>query len=588
MALWQGADPEAKLLLLLRISQRSQNVKGPFAARVLFFNGLLRAVGRRQAGKGVGMQHEGRGISQYGVEHHGVTNARTVYWNLPAPMIYEQAIRRGEGRIALDGPLVTRTGKHTGRAPNDRFIVREASSEDKIAWGAVNKPFDADRFDAMHRKVLAYLQNRDIFVQDCYVGAAHGYRRSVRLVSETAWHSLFAQNMFIRPATDELPGMQPDFTIIHVPGLRAVPEFDGTHSEAFILVNFGKRLVLVGGTAYAGEVKKSVFGFMNYILPQDGVMSMHSSANVDAAGKSAVYFGLSGTGKTTLSADPERTLIGDDEHGWSDDGIFNFEGGCYAKVIRLSGTTEPEIYGTTRRFGTIIENVIMDETSRMLDLDDAAITENTRAAYPISHIPNASATGTAGHPSDVIMLTCDAFGVLPPIARLSPDQAMYHFLSGYTAKVAGTEEGVTEPEATFSTCFGAPFMPLHPTVYAKLLGEKIAKHKVRAWLVNTGWSGGSYGVGSRMKLPYTRSMLHAALDGRLDSVNYVCDPVFGVEVPTECPDVPPEVLTPRATWADVAAYDAKARELARLFNENFKSYESHVTSGVRAAGPSPA
>ncbi len=534
------------------------------------------------------MQQEGRGISSYGLDHHGIVNAGTVYWNLPAPSLYEQAIRRGEGQIAMQGPLVTRTGKHTGRAPHDRFIVREPSSEDKIAWGAVNKPFEPEDFDRMHRRVLAYLQNRDLFVQDCFVGASKGYRRSVRVVSERAWHSLFAQNMFIRPELDELPGMQPEFTIIQVPEMRAEPEFDGTHSDAFILVNFEKRLVLVGGTAYAGEVKKSVFGFMNYILPQDGVLSMHSSANVGPGGDSAVYFGLSGTGKTTLSADPARTLIGDDEHGWSDDGIFNFEGGCYAKVIRLSPETEPEIYATTRRFGTIIENVVMDDTTRILDLDDASFTENTRAAYPITHIPNASLSGTAGHPSDIIMLTCDAFGVLPPISKLNSAQAMYHFLSGYTAKVAGTEQGVTEPEATFSTCFGAPFMPLHPTVYAKLLGEKIAKHEVRVWLVNTGWSGGPYGVGARMKLPYTRSMLHAALDGRLDTVSYGRDSVFGVDVPSECPDVPSEVLTPRSTWKDSSAYEVKARELAGRFNANFKNYEQHVSADVRATAPDAA
>jgi phosphoenolpyruvate carboxykinase (ATP) len=534
------------------------------------------------------MQHEGRGISRHGLEHHGITNAGTVHWNLPAPALYEQAIRRGEGRLAIGGPLVTRTGKHTGRAPNDRFIVRESSSEDKIAWGKVNKPFDEERFLSMYRRVLAYLQNRDIFVQDCYAGASEKYRRSVRVVSECAWHSLFAQNMFIRPDIEELPGMVPDFTVIQVPNLLANPEIDDTRSEAFVLVHFGKRLVLVGGTAYAGEVKKSVFSYMNYVLPQDGVLPMHSSANVGASGDSAVYFGLSGTGKTTLSADPGRTLIGDDEHGWSDEGIFNFEGGCYAKVINLSPEAEPEIYATTRRFGTIIENVIMDDATRMLDLDDDAITENTRAAYPISHIPNASATGTAGHPSDIIMLTCDAFGVLPPIARLNPEQAMYHFLSGYTAKVAGTEQGVTEPQATFSTCFGAPFMPLPPTVYAKLLGEKIAKHKVRVWLLNTGWSGGPYGVGARMKLPYTRSMLNAALQGKLDGVGYGRDSVFGVEVPAECPDVPKEVLSPRSTWKDVSAYEAKARELAGRFNENFKTYEEYVSAAVKATAPTAA
>ncbi len=527
-------------------------------------------------------------MSQYGLENHGISNAATVYWNLPAPVLYEQALRRGEGRVAAGGSLVTRTGKHTGRAPNDRFIVRESSTEGNIDWGAVNKPFDEDRFDAMHRRVVAYLQNRDLFVQDCHVGAAAGYRRNVRVVSEKAWHSLFAQNMLIRPNTETLSGMVPDMTIIQVPDLLADPETDGTNSDTFILVNFGKRLVLVGGTAYAGEVKKSVFAFMNYVLPLDGVLSMHSSANVGPAGDAAVYFGLSGTGKTTLSADPGRTLIGDDEHGWSDDGIFNFEGGCYAKVIRLSEQTEPEIYSTTRRFGTIIENVVMEDATRILDLDSEEITENTRAAYPISHIPNASLTGSAGHPTDIIMLTCDAFGVLPPIARLSPEQAMYHFLSGYTAKVAGTEQGVTEPEATFSTCFGAPFMPLHPTVYAKLLGEKIAKHKVRAWLVNTGWSGGPYGVGSRMKLPYTRSMINAALAGKLDTVGFGTDSVFGIDVPTECPDVPKQVLTPRATWKDVSAYDAKARDLAGRFNENFKIYERHVGAAVKATAPSPA
>ncbi len=534
------------------------------------------------------MLHEGRGISHFGLEHHGIANAATVYWNLPAPVLYEHAIRRAEGRIALQGPLVTRTGKHTGRAPHDRFIVRESSSSDKIAWGKVNKPFDEDRFDRLLHRVLAYLQNRDIYVQDCFAGASHGYQRSVRVISEKAWHSLFAQNMFIRPTGEQLPGMKPDFTIIQVPDLRADPEIDGTNSDAFILVHFGKRLVLVGGTAYAGEVKKSVFSFMNFVLPQDGVLSMHSSANVGADGASAVYFGLSGTGKTTLSADPGRTLVGDDEHGWSDEGIFNFEGGCYAKVIRLSAETEPEIYATTRRFGTIIENVIMEDTTRVLDLDDASVTENTRAAYPITHIPNASPTGTAGHPSDIIMLTCDAFGVLPPISRLTSPQAMYHFLSGYTAKVAGTEQGVTEPEATFSTCFGAPFMPLHPTVYAKLLGEKIARHGVRVWLLNTGWSGGPYGVGARMKLPYTRSMLHAALDGKLDDVKYVRDAVFGVDVPVACPDVPAEVLTPRATWKDPAAYEAKARDLAGRFNENFKHYEEHVSAEVRATAPNAA
>jgi len=531
------------------------------------------------------MLQEGRGISRFGVDQHGIVNAGTVYWNLTPAALYEHAVRRGEGSVAEDGPLVTRTGSHTGRAPKDRFIVREASSADQVAWGKVNLPFDEDKFDALRKRVLGYLQGRDLFVRDCYVGASPTYRRKVRVICEKAWHNLFANSMFIRPPAGHLSELEPEFTIIQVPDFQAVPETDGTRSEAFVLVHFGRRLVLVGGTAYAGEVKKSVFSIMNYVLPQQGVLSMHSSANVGPRGDSAVYFGLSGTGKTTLSADPGRTLIGDDEHGWSDEGIFNFEGGCYAKVIRLSPEGEPEIYATTRRFGTIIENVVMDPLSRQLDLDDDSITENTRAAYPITHIPNASLSGVAGHPRDIIMLTCDAFGVLPPISRLTPEQAMYHFLSGYTAKVAGTEQGVTEPEATFSTCFGAPFMPLHPTVYARLLGERIAKHQARVWLVNTGWSGGPYGVGSRMRLPHTRSMLNAALEGKLDAVGYGRDDVFGIEVPRQCPNVPENVLSPRATWNDGAAYDRKARELAGRFRENFKAFESQVSADVRATAP---
>ena len=531
------------------------------------------------------MQQVGRAISNYGLAKHGIGNVSVAHWNLPAPALYEQAIRRDEGVLAHLGPLVVRTGQHTGRAPKDRFIVREASSEKQIWWGAVNRPFDEDRFDALHRRVLAYLQRRDVFVQDCYVGAEPRYRRKVRVISETAWHSLFARNMFIRPSVEELTSIVPDFTIIQVPHFEADPETDGTRSGACVILHFGRRLVLVAGTAYAGEVKKSVFSIMNYVLPQVGVLSMHSSANVGPDGNAAVYFGLSGTGKTTLSADPKRMLIGDDEHGWSDDGIFNFEGGCYAKVIRLSPQGEPEIYETTRRFGTVLENVVIDPLTLRLDLDDDAVTENTRAAYPITYISNASKSGVAGHPRHIIMLTCDAFGVLPPIARLEPSQAMYHFLSGYTAKVAGTEQGVTEPEATFSTCFGAPFMPLNPTVYAKLLGERIARHKVQVWLVNTGWSGGPYGVGSRMKLAYTRTMLHAALDNQLDDVQYARDPVFGVEVPMECPDVPRDILTPRDTWREARAYDRKSRELAGRFRDNFRTFEGDVGADVRDASP---
>jgi phosphoenolpyruvate carboxykinase (ATP) len=531
------------------------------------------------------MQEVGRAISKHGLAEHGIRNVDTAYWNLPTPALYEQAIRRREGSVAHLGPLVVRTGHHTGRSPKDRFIVREPSSEKKIWWGRINQAFDEAHFDTMYKHLLAYLQGGDIFIQDCYVGAAPHYRRKVRVITETAWHSLFARNMFLRPPPQDLPDIVPDFTIIQAPHLHADPSSDGTRSEAFILLHFGRRLVLIGGTAYAGEIKKSVFTIMNYVLPQEGILSMHASANVGESGDSALFFGLSGTGKTTLSADPERTLVGDDEHGWSDDGIFNFEGGCYAKVIRLSREGEPEIYETTRRFGTVLENVKMDPVTHRLDLDDDSLTENTRAAYPINYIPNASRTGQAGHPRDIIMLTCDAFGVLPPIARLNSSQAMYHFLSGYTAKVAGTEQGVKEPEATFSTCFGAPFMPLHPSVYAKLLGEKIARHKVRVWLVNTGWSGGSYGVGSRMKLPYTRAMLHAALEGKLDRVSFTRDEVFGVEVPVECPGVPSEILTPRRTWKDPSGYDRKARELSGRFRDNFEEFEGEVPAEVRAVAP---
>jgi phosphoenolpyruvate carboxykinase (ATP) len=534
------------------------------------------------------MQQVGRVLSRYGLENHEIRNVATAFWNLPAPALYEQAIRRREGLVGHQGPLVVRTGHHTGRAPNDRFIVRDTANEGNIWWGKVNRPFDEARFDAIHRRLLAYLQGRDVFVQDCHVGADPKYRRRVRVLTTTAWHSLFAHNMFLRPPADELSDIVPDFTILQAPHFQADPDTDGTRSPAFVLIHFGRRLVLIGGTAYAGEIKKSVFSIMNYVLPEQGVLPMHSSANVGTDGGVAVYFGLSGTGKTTLSADPARTLIGDDEHGWSDDGVFNFEGGCYAKVIRLSEEAEPEIYATTRRFGTILENVAIDPVTHRLDLDDDSVTENTRAAYPISHIPNASPSGAGGHPRDLIMLTCDAFGVLPPISRLDSSQAMYHFLSGYTAKVAGTEQGVTEPEATFSTCFGAPFMPRHPSVYAKLLGDQIERHQARVWLVNTGWSGGPYGVGSRMKLGYTRALLHAALNGKLDKVSYQRDTVFGVDVPTQCPDVPSEILRPRDTWSDKKAYDQKANDLAGRFRENFVEFEHHVAVDVREASPAAA
>jgi phosphoenolpyruvate carboxykinase (ATP) len=517
------------------------------------------------------------------LDREGIRTDR-VRWNLSTAALYEEAVRRQEGVIAAGGPLACRTGLHTGRSPNDKFVVREPLSERDIAWGKVNRPMEQAQFDALHADLLSSLTGRELFVQDVYAGADPAYRLRVRVITEYAWHSLFCRNLFIddRQAADEA---SPQFTIIDSPGFKADPARHGTSSDVVIALHFAKKLVLIGGTSYAGEIKKSVFTILNYILPLQQVLSMHCSANVGAAGDAALFFGLSGTGKTTLSSDPERMLIGDDEHGWSERGIFNFEGGCYAKTIRLSAEAEPQIYATTRRFGTVLENVVVDPETRELNLDDDRYTENTRAAYPIAFVENAVASGQGGHPKNVVMLTADAFGVLPPISRLSPEAAMYHFLSGYTAKVAGTETGVTEPKATFSTCFGAPFLPLAPSRYARMLGEQIARHHARVWLVNTGWTGGPYGVGTRMKIAYTRAMIRAALSGALDRVAYVTDPIFNLDVPASCPDVPPEVLMPRNTWADGADYDREARKLARMFVDNFKTFETGVTGDVRAAGP---
>jgi phosphoenolpyruvate carboxykinase (ATP) len=527
---------------------------------------------------------QGRKRSDVGLDRIGIRPERDVYWNLNTPELYEIIARRGEGVFSAHGALMVDTGEHTGRAAKDKAIVREPSSEDKVFWGEVNKEFPQEKFDRLRDRMMKYASTRELFVQDTYAGADPSYRLPVRVVTELAWHSLFARTMFINDDAGASKH-EPEFTVVNIPSFKADPATDGTRAETFILVDFGQRLVLIGGTSYAGETKKSVFGILNYLLPQRGVMSMHCSANVGAGGDVAVFFGLSGTGKTTLSADPERRLIGDDEHGWSDDGVFNFEGGCYAKVIKLSAEAEPDIYRTTRMFGTVMENVVFDPATRVPDLDDASKTENTRAAYPLTSIPNIVPEGYAGHPSNIIMLTADAFGVLPPVARLSPEQAMYHFLSGYTAKVAGTERGVTEPQATFSTCFGAPFMVLHPGAYADLLGKKIQEHKAVCWLVNTGWSGGPYGEGSRMKIKHTRAMIRAILSGSLAKVETRPDPVFGVGVPVSCPDVPEEVLQPRGTWKDPGAYDEKARDLARRFNENFKKYEAGVSAEVRAAAP---
>lgn len=516
----------------------------------------------------------------------GMQNLGTVYRNLSTAALYEQAVRRREGVIAHMGPLVVRTGQYTGRSPNDKFIVRTKKTQGNVWWGKDNQPIDPNRFAALLHRLRAYFQGRDLFIQDCYAGADPKYQLPLRVLTENAWHSLFARNMFIRELDKKkLSAFDPEFTVLHAPNFKAVPQIDGTNSEAFIVADFNNKMVIIGGSAYAGEIKKSIFSVMNYLLPQRKVLSMHCSANIGKDGDVALFFGLSGTGKTTLSSDPERHLIGDDEHGWSRDGVFNFEGGCYAKVINLSAEAEPEIYQCTRKFGTVLENVAIDPESRGIDLFDDSLTVNTRAGYPISHIPGSMPEGRGGHPKNVVMLTCDAFGVMPPIAKMTPEQAMYHFLSGYTAKVAGTERGVTEPTATFSACFGAPFMTLHPTVYADMLGKSIARHKVKCWLINTGWINGPFGVGSRIKIAYTRAMVSAALHGKLDDVPFTNDPIFNVAVPQRCPGVPDEILNPKSAWKNKRAYTTKAKKLARLFAENFKKYEGYASSAVKAEAP---
>ncbi len=525
--------------------------------------------------------------SKVGLELHGVHNPGTIHWTLNAPALYEHAIRRGEGNLAHHGSLVVQTGKHTGRSPKDRFVVREPSTEAHVAWGSVNQPISETHFEHLHRRLMEYLQGRELYVQDCFVGADPKYRMAVRIITEDAWQSLFARNLFIPANDEEHKSFFPEFTVIQAPGFYAIPEQDGTNSEVVIAMHLGRKFVLIGGTQYAGEVKKSVFSAMNYLLPFRDVLPMHCSANYGPNKDVAIFFGLSGTGKTTLSTDPARTLIGDDEHAWSDDGIFNLEGGCYAKTINLSASAEPDIYEAARRFGAILENVGFDPETCEVDLDDDSKTENTRAAYPISYIPRASRLGLGGHPTNIIMLTADAFGVLPPIAKLTPIQAVYHFLSGYTAKVAGTEKGVTEPEATFSACFGEPFMVLPPVRYAELLGERIAHHQVDVWLVNTGWSGGPYGVGKRMNIDFTRAMIHAALDGTLVAIPTRRDEIFNLEVPISCPGIPSEILDPRTTWTDPAEYDRQAIRLAEMFRRNFARFSDQVPAEIVAAGPRP-
>ncbi len=521
---------------------------------------------------------------EFPVESFGFRNLGNVYYNLTAPALYEESLRRNEAALAAGGALVAKTGVHTGRSAKDKFIVRDETTESNVWWDN-NGAIGPEHFDALLADFLAHAEGKDLFVQDLYGGADPAHRVKARVVTEYAWHSLFIRNLLIRPSAEEVLANEADLTIVDLPSFRANPMRHGCRTETIIAVNFARKIVLIGGTSYAGEIKKSVFTFLNYILPAEGVMPMHCSANVGDGHDSAIFFGLSGTGKTTLSADSSRTLIGDDEHGWSKEGVFNFEGGCYAKAIKLSPEAEPEIYATTGRFGTVMENVVLDPETRAPDFDDASLTENTRVAYPLDYIPNASATGLAGHPKNIVLLTCDAFGVLPPIARLDASQAMYHFLSGYTAKVAGTEKGVTEPSATFSTCFGAPFMPRHPSEYGNLLRHLIDEHHVDCWLVNTGWTGGKYGTGRRMPIRVTRRLLSAALDGSLNKAEYRIDPYFGLAVPTAAPGVEPHILDPVKTWASRAEFAETAQKLVRLFRDNFVTFESHVDAKVRDAAP---
>jgi phosphoenolpyruvate carboxykinase (ATP) len=531
------------------------------------------------------MSQDGRHPSAFGLENEGFRNLKSVRWNLSAPELYELSVARGEGHVAKNGPLVVLTGQHTGRSATDKFIVRDSASESQVWWDN-NKAMTPAAFDALFQSMMSYAQGHDLFVQDLFGGADPVHRVGVRVVTEFAWHSLFIQHLLIEPNAGQRESFAPDFTVIDLPGFIADANVHGCETPTVIAVNFTRRIVLIGGTSYAGEMKKSVFTILNYLLPPKRVMPMHCSANVGANRDAAIFFGLSGTGKTTLSADASRTLVGDDEHGWSENGVFNFEGGCYAKVIKLSREAEPEIYATTERFGTVLENVVMNPETRELDLDDNRYTENTRAAYPIDFIPNASRTGIAGHPKNVIMLTADAFGVLSPIAKLTPSQAMYHFLSGFTAKVAGTEKGLgKEPQPTFSTCFGAPFMPRHPAEYGNLLRDLIGQHQADCWLVNTGWTGGAFGVGHRMPIKATRALLTAALDGTLANAEMRIDPHFRFRVPAAVPGVDAKILNPRDTWADKAAYDAQARKLVQMFRDNFRKFEAHVGADVLQAAP---
>lgn len=513
----------------------------------------------------------------------GLHNLGDINYNLSAPELYEHALMYEEGILSEHGALCVNSVPYTGRRANDKFVVEEDGSKGDVWWGKVNKPFSIEKFNTLKTRVFAYLQGRDVYVQDLIAGSDPAYALPVRFIQEEAYHSLFVQNMFIKATEEQLENFLPGFTVVTVPGFKSIPEIDGTLSEVFIILSFEQKLVLIGGTSYAGENKKAIFTVLNYLMPKQGVMSMHCSSNIGKDGDTALFFGLSGTGKTSLSTDPERALIGDDEHGWSNDGVFNYEGGCYAKVISLNAEAEPIIFNLTRTFGTILENVDIDEDTRVIDLDSPLHTENTRASYTRERIPNIAPNNRGGHPKTIVFLTADAFGVMPPISRLTPEQAMYHFLSGYTAKVAGTEAGVKEPSATFSTCFGAPFMVHHPSVYANLLRDKINTHGSQVWLVNTGWSGGPYGVGHRMKIKYTRAMLRAVLTGELNDVAFTKDAFFNLDIPASCPDVPEEVLNPRNTWADKSAYDKQASHLVQLFEENFVQFADSVDEKVRRA-----
>ena len=516
----------------------------------------------------------------------GLNPSGQVHWNLVQTVLLEEAVRRGEGILAEHGPFTAVTAPHTGRSPNDKFVVREPSTEGDVDWGKVNQPIAPDKFELLLSDVRAHLDAAgDLFVQDLYCGADPRYRLSVRYVSPSSWHMAFVRNMFIRPDIADLASFDPNFTVLHAPGYEADPARHGTRTGTFIVLNLAKRMILIGGTRYAGELKKAMFTVMNYYLPRQGVLSMHCSANSGAGGDTALFFGLSGTGKTTLSADPQRNLIGDDEHGWSPEGTFNFEGGCYAKVINLSAENEPDIYRTTQMFGTVLENVVLDPVTRRVRFEDQTITENTRASYPLPFIPNHVPNGRGGHPKNIIFLTADAFGVLPPVAKLSREQAMYYFLSGYTAKVAGTERGVSEPQATFSSCFGAVFLVWHPTKYAEMLGKLVDQHGSQVWLLNTGWTGGGYGVGHRHRIAHTRAMVSAILNGDLAKSRCDVDPVFGLSIPCDIKGVPAEVLNTRNTWADKAAYDAQARKLADMFRRNFEKFGSFASDAVKAAGP---